>query len=249
MVKKLIIANLKMNPQSAREAGRLFAEIKKTAKTLRGVEVVFCPPFVYLFNLKSTSSNIQIGAQDVFWKDGGAYTGEISPLQLKKLGIKYVIIGHSERREHIGETDELINKKIKSSLKAGLKVILCVGESEREYDVLPAKIKEELVSDLHGVPKKFYKNIIIAYEPIWAIGTGKTVKPKDLFEMTIYIRRIILDIFGKKAAHSIPILYGGSVNDKNAKNFLDVDGVHGLLVGGASLDSKKFSAILKTASL
>lgn len=251
-MKKIIVANLKMNPQSAKETGALFSEIKKTASKLRGVDTVFCPPFVYLSQLGRETSklpqNVKIGAQDVFWKDNGAYTGEISPTQLKKLGVKYVIIGHSERREHLQETDELINKKIRSALKAGLKVILCVGEKEREEDSLPVIIKEELNAGLSGVPKKFSKNIIIAYEPIWAIGSGRADKPENLTSTIIYIRRIILGIFGKKVAHEIAILYGGSVNEKNAKSFLEIDGISGLLVGGASLDARKFGAILKEAS-
>lgn len=253
-MKRIIVANLKMNPETGGEVGRLFSEIKKTARNLRGVETVFCPPFVYLSFLaaKAGLANLKLGAQDLFWNNSsvkkGAFTGEISPLMLKKLGVKYAIIGHSERREHLKETDEMINKKVKAALKAGLKTILCVGEKEKREDVLPVIVKKELESALAGVSKKIVKNLIIAYEPIWAIGSGQADKPEDVFEITIYIRRILFDIFGQKLAHSTPLLYGGSVNEKNAKDFLAIRNISGLLVGGASLDAKKFGKILKQAA-
>ncbi|MBI2628083.1 MAG: triose-phosphate isomerase [Candidatus Niyogibacteria bacterium] len=257
-MKRIIVANLKMNPETRGEAERLFREIKRTAGKLRGVETVFCPPFIYFSSLivKAGLTNLKLGAQDVFWEHlpakGGAFTGEISPLMLKKLGVKYVIIGHSERREHLKETDEMVNKKVKAALKAGLKVILCVGEKEKKEDVLPVTVKKELESALVGVSKKMAENLIIAYEPIWAISAGQAGqadKPEDVFEKTIYIRRILFDIFGQKLAYGAPILYGGSVNEKNAKDFLAVRNVSGLLVGGASLNAKKFGEILKQAAI
>ncbi|MEK7122208.1 MAG: triose-phosphate isomerase, partial [Patescibacteria group bacterium] len=250
-----IVANLKMNPKTQGEAERLFGEIKKTAGNLRGVETVFCPPFIYLSFLaaKARPANLKLGAQDVFWENPaakrGAFTGEISSLMLKKLGVKYTIVGHSERREHLKETDEMINKKVKAALKAGLKAILCVGEKEKNEDTLPVIVKKELESDLAGVSKKLAKNLIIAYEPIWAIGSGQADKPEDVFEITIYIQRILFGIFGQKLAHSAPILYGGSVNEQNAKDFLALRNISGLLVGGASLDAKKFGEILKQAAV
>jgi len=257
-MKRIIVANLKMNPETRGEAERLFREIKKTVGNLRGVETVFCPPFIYFSSLivKAGLANLKLGAQDVFWENspakGGAFTGEISSLMLKKLGVKYAIVGHSERREHLKETDKMINKKVKAALKAGLKVILCVGEKEKKEDALPVIIKEELESDLAGISKKLAKNLIIAYEPIWAISVGQAgqaEKPADVFEKTIYIRRILFDIFGQKLAHRAPILYGGSVNEENAKDFFRLQNISGLLVGGASLDAKKFGKILKQAAV
>lgn len=254
-MKRIIVANLKMNPETRSEAERLFREIKKTARNLRGVETVFCPPFIYFPFLaaKVGSANLRLGAQNAFWDNSSAkkssFTGEISPLMLKKLGVKYAIIGHSERREHLKETDEMVNKKVKAALKAGLKTILCVGEKEKKEDALPIVIKKELESDLAGVSRKLAKNLIIAYEPIWAIGSGQADKPEDVFEITIYIRRILFDIFGQKLAHSAPILYGGSVNEQNAKDFLTLRNISGLLVGGASLNAKKFGEILKQAAV
>lgn len=254
-MKRIIVANLKMNPETRGEAERLFSGIKKTARNLRRVETVFCPPFIYLpfLTAKAGSANLKLGAQDSFWNNSsvkkGSFTGEISPLMLKKLGVKYAIIGHSERREHLKETDEMINKKVKAALKAELKTILCVGEKEKKEDALPGAVKKELESDLAGVSKKIAKNLIIAYEPVWAIGSGQADKPEDVFEITIYIRRILFDIFGQKLAHSAPILYGGSVNEKNAKDFLALRNISGLLVGGASLNAKKFGEILRQAAV
>ncbi|MEK7596311.1 MAG: triose-phosphate isomerase [Patescibacteria group bacterium] len=254
-MKRIIVANLKMNPETRGEAERLFSEIKKTARNLRGVETVFCPPFIYFSSLaaKAGPANLKLGAQDVFWENlpakKGAFTGEISPLMLKKLGVKYAIVGHSERREHLKESDEMVNKKVKAALKAGLKAILCVGEKEKKEDTLPVIVKKELESDLAGVSKKLAKNLIIAYEPVWAIGSGQADKPEDVFEITIYIRRILFDIFGQKLAHSAPILYGGSVSEQNAKDFLALRNISGLLVGGASLSAKKFGEILKQAAI
>ncbi|MEK7647033.1 MAG: triose-phosphate isomerase [Patescibacteria group bacterium] len=246
-MKKIIIANLKMNPATLGEAEKLLKEIKR-GRTSRGMEVVFCPPFVYLGALyKKVGMGVKLGAQDAFWKEFGAFTGEISPLMLKKMGVSYVILGHSERREHLGETDQMINHKVKAALKVGLKVVLCVGERERVPDELPPLVRQELVAGLAGISKRLARNIIVAYEPLWAIGTGHPDSPENLFEMSIYIRRIILDIFGKPAAHNMPVLYGGSVDDKNARAFLEADGVNGLLVGGASLDAKKFKKILEAA--
>lgn len=245
-MKKIIVANLKMNLASVAETRRLLAAIGKASRRLKAVEAVFCPPFVFLGGLKD--GGVKLGAQDVFWEVSGAYTGEISPTMLKKLGVKYVIIGHSERRENLGETDEMVNKKVKAALQVGLKVILCVGEKIREDGVMPPIVKEELTRDLDGITRKLARNLIIAYEPIWAIGTGKTDNPKNLVGIVIYIRRILFDFYGRMA-YDMPILYGGSVNEKNAGEFLSAKGVGGLLVGGASLDSKKFIKIMSASSL
>lgn len=205
-MKPLIVANWKMNPQSLKEAERLFAAVKN----VKGAQVVICPPFVYLSTLKTN------GAQDVFWEDGGAYTGEISSLMLKNMGVKYVIIGHSERRKYQKETNEIIVGKLKAALKAGLKPILCIDK----------------VSQIH----KNIKGLIIAYEPLFAIGTGKACSLQRARRMRLAIN---------KAAGRALVLYGGSVNSQNAKSYIKEAGFQGLLVGGASLKPKEFIDIIK----
>lgn len=245
-MRKLIIANWKMNPAGQAMAKRLFAGIVSGVRGVYNADVVICPPFIYLSGLDS--KKVKLGAQDIFWADKGAYTGEVSGKMLKSLGVKYVIVGHSERRAHLGETDEMINKKIKAALKLGLKPIFCVGEKQRKNNDYYVFVKNQIKAGLAKVPKKLSKNIIIAYEPVWAIGTGKAVKPQDLFEMATYIRRVVFNIFGKKTAYKMPILYGGSVNAKNAAKFLNVEGVNGFLVGGASLNAKEFTKIVKEAA-
>ncbi len=246
--KKLIIANWKMNPRSFSAAEKLFENIStgvKKAKSRLGI--VICPPFLWLITLSKIKKGFAWGAQDVFWEQDGAYTGEISPKMLKNSGINYVIVGHSERREYLKETDEMINKKVKAALSLGLKVVLCVGESSRSDPDFLNFVKDELRSDLKGVSQRFAKNLIIAYEPLWAIGTGNAAEPDDIFEMATFIRRNIFDILGKKAAYNTPILYGGSIDRKNASNFLRARGVSGLLVGGASLEANEFIGIVSAA--
>lgn len=243
-MKKIIIANWKMNPATGKQALRLFRAVSLGVKNASRAEVIIAPPFIYLSLLRGGA--VKLGAQDVFWAHEGAYTGEISVYMLKSLKVKYVIVGHSERREHLNETDEMVNKKVKTVLKAGLKTVLCVGEKDRADENFQNFVREELKKDLKGVSQKAAKNLIIAYEPIWAIGTGRTVKPTDLFEMATFIRRSLLDILGKRAAYGTPILYGGSIDAKNAGQFLTVDGVNGLLVGGASLSVKEFLGIVNS---
>lgn len=246
--KKIIIANWKMNPQNSEQAASLFKKIVLGVKKSRKSKVVVAPPFVFLPALQKIGG-LDLAAQDVFWKDEGAYTGEISPKMLKNVGVSYVIVGHSERREFLGETDEMINRKVKAALSAGLKTVLCVGERNRDEPDFQNFVKDELRSDLEGVSQRFAKNLIIAYEPLWAIGTGNAAEPDDIFEMATYIRRNIFDILGKKAAYETPILYGGSVDRKNAEAFLRARGVGGLLVGGASLLSKEFIDIVKSINV
>jgi triosephosphate isomerase len=248
-MKRIIVANWKMNPQSAKEAHGIITGLVPALKNLKNTQAVICPSFVHL-NLKSKIVNhkFSLGAQDVFWEEEGAYTGGVSSKMLKGLGVTHVIIGHSERRAHFEETNEMVNKKVLKALAAGLKVILCVGEKERTDNEPPQIVKDELLLDLRGVATQKAKNLIIAYEPIWAIGSGHADTPEDLFGMVIYIRRTLLDIFGRNLAEKIPVLYGGSVDDGNTADFLKVRGIHGLLVGRASLDVKKFGNILKIAS-
>lgn len=245
-MKKIIAANWKMNPKTVKEAKILFQKVSKIKS--RKTDIVIAPPFVYIPFLKS--KNVKIGSQDVFIQNAGPYTGEVSPSMLKSVGVKYVIVGHSERRLGRGESNELINKKIKSSLESGLKVIAVVGETERNSDEFWKFLKKQIKESLRGVKRKYAKNLIIAYEPVWAISTSKNRKkasPQDIFEATIFIRRTLLDIFGRKTALATRILYGGSVEPQNAKDFLEIEGISGALVGGSSLDAEKFKKIIKAA--
>ncbi len=215
---------------------------------MKKAEVVIAPPFLYLPLLKS--GQVKLAAQDVFWGNppagGGAFTGEISARMLKNLGVSCVIIGHSERRE-LGESEELINKKLKAAVSSGLKAVLCVGEKERGSENFQELVKAELKSGLKGIPRRLASRILIAYEPVWAISTNKRAKPDspyNFFEMSIFIRRVILDIWGSRTALRVPVIYGGSVSSKNALGFLEVKGSAGLLVGGASLNPTEFNKIL-----
>ena len=244
-MKKIFIANWKMSPQSFNAAEKLAKGVLRGLKVMkRRPEIVLCPPFLWLTDFSHKIKQVKWGAQDVFWKWEGAYTGEVSPKMLKNSGVGFVIVGHSERRETLGESDEIINKKTKAALEAGLKVVLCVGERDRDNVNFQNFVRDELKADLRFVSKRAARNLIIAYEPIWAIGTGRSAKPEDVFEMTTFIRRTLLDILGKKAAYETPILYGGSVNPKNARRFLNVKGMNGLLVGKASVSAREFISIV-----
>lgn len=249
MKKKIVVANWKMNPTTLVEAEKLFDGVKKKASRLSNVQTVLCPPFVYLTELFVTYSGnkIKFGAQDVFWEEKGARTGEISPLMLKSIGVEYSIIGHSERRE-LGEDNDMVHKKVLAALKAGLYVVLCVGEKERDDNALYLSfLKEELQSALIGVSKNQLNNIIIAYEPIWAIGKGAkaAMQPSDIHEMSLFIKKILVEKYGKSLGLKVPILYGGSVVPTNVETMFSRGAVNGFLVGGASLDVDSFDFILK----
>ena len=247
MSKKIVIANWKMNPMTLKEAGMLFAGTVKLLSGIRKTQVVVCPPFIYLEKLKKISKKISLGAQDAFWGEVGAYTGEVSGEMLCNLGAKYVILGHSERRA-MGEKDIEINKKVKSSLTSGLRPILCVGENARDEDhSYFSLVKAQLEGCLSGVSKESISRVIIAYEPVWAISTTigrKDATPEDFLEMSIFIRKVLVDKFGIKTKMS-SIIYGGSVNDKNVGDFLKHESADGVLVGNASLNQEKFSKIVK----
>jgi triosephosphate isomerase len=247
-MKKIVIGNWKMNPLTSKEAEKLFSGVIKNIFDVKKTEVVICPPFVYLDKLsKIRTSKIKLGAQDAFCGDVGAFTGEVSGEMLSGVGAKYVILGHSERRI-FGENNNDISRKIKSSFMAELCPILCVGESERNPDhSYFSFVKMQLEECLAGISKNLISKIIIAYEPIWAISSTpdrKDATPADSMEMIIFIRKILSDKFGKEAT-TTKILYGGSVTEKDAGDFLQHGGVDGLLVGRASLDVKKFTDIIK----
>ena len=239
-MKPLIIANWKMNPQTIKEAKRLFNLVKKGVKNIKKAEVVICPPYVQFSIFNFQFSNIKLGAQDCSWEQKGPYTGEISPAMLKDAGCQYVIIGHSERRRYFKETDEMINKKLKVALKTKLNPILCIGETkeEREQGTTESVLRHQLVSDLEGISNTRFPQIVFAYEPIWAIGSGKPCDVEEAQKMGLLIRKII--------SKNVRILYGGSVNSKNAGGYIKEAGLQGLLVGNASLDAKEFIKIIKS---
>lgn len=255
-MREIIIANWKENPKTAKEAIRLAGETNRRVKNLKNAEVVIAPPHPFLPLVKNRLSNLELGAQDVFLaapkgraspSRTGRETiciGEASPRQLKSLGVKYVIIGHSERRA-LGETDEIINKKAKETLKIGLKVVLCVGEPlsvRRKGRVAAGRfVKNQIRRDLKSISK--IKNLLIAYEPIWAIGTGRADKPEDAVEMARFIKESLVISHKSK----VRVLYGGSVNSKNARAFLSPKEIDGALVGKKSLKASDFQKIVQSA--
>mgnify|MGYP001605555505 CR=1 FL=1 len=250
MASKIIIANWKMNPQTYAEAENLISEISNYLENKKQKEVVICPPFVWLTDLSHKyADKIAFGAQDVFSQNEGSYTGEISPLMLKNSRVKYAIIGHSERREHLGETDAMINQKIRAALENGLKTILCVGEPTRKNekaDEAKEYIKKQLEKDLKGIRnwKLEIGNLFIAYEPIWAIGTGTPDKPEDAVEMIKFIKGTLI---AKPYTLNPKIIYGGSAESSNLKNFIKHKEIDGALIGQASLNAEEFIKILQIA--
>lgn len=251
MSKKIIVANWKMNPASLKEAKELFNSAKKTASRLANMETVICPPIIYLSELGHSMSKLKLGAQDVSRFDfEGAHTGEVSAKMLKNSGVKYVIIGHSERRK-LGETNEIINKKLGISLSFGLKTIFCVGEENRDEEEKSVEFIEQQINEgLKGLSQNLLKNLIMAYEPVWAISgnvKSKADNPESAFRMAVFIRKVLMDIAGNELARKITVLYGGSVSSGNAKQFLKDGQMDGLLVGGKSLDKEEFKKILMIA--
>jgi len=246
--KKIIVGNWKMNPLTLKEAEKLFSGVAKGISSVKKTEVIICPPFLYLERLKKIrTSKIKLGAQDVFPGETGAYTGEVSGEMLYDIGVRYVILGHSERRA-FGENNQDINKKIKGALASSLVPILCVGESVRDEDHSYFNlVKTQLEECLTGISKSSISKVIIAYEPVWALSSTlnrKDATPADSREMVIFIRKILSDKFGTETG-TVRIIYGGSANEKHAEDFLKNGGVDGLLPGRASLDAKKFTEIIK----
>lgn len=243
---KLIVANWKMNKnvQKTKE----FAEIVGTEVLKSKNKIVICPPFTSLYVLKTYADifGFEVGAQNCFWENSGAFTGEVSPSMLSDLGCKYVILGHSERRNYFDETNELINKKIAIAIENNLIPIVCVGESSssRENGSAIDFVLSQLVDCFCGVIANQMKRIVIAYEPIWSIGTGKAMNPQQAQEMCSSIRKFILKKYDEKTASEVKILYGGSVTPENSKNFFEMQDIDGGLIGGASLDAEKFVDII-----
>ena len=246
-MKNLVVANWKMNPAAGKEAKKLFNAVGRGLKNTKA-EVVICPPFVYLPALAQSAGGLALGAQNCFWEEKGAFTGEISALQIHQLKVDYVIIGHSERRRYFNESDAQINKKIKRALLAKLKIILCIGENKEEWEngkkseVLERQTREAL----KGVTAKEVKNIVIAYEPVWAIGTGNNCSVDETMSSVLFIRKVILKLYNRETANNLKILYGGSVRGDNSALYVKDAGANGLLVGGASLDVEEFIKIVKS---
>lgn len=249
----LIVANWKMNPQSIRTAKKLFKDIQDKTKRTRFVDVSIAAPFVYLSEIQSLRSGkyMHIAAQDVHSEKMGTFTGEISVPMLKSLGAEHVIIGHSERRS-MGESDDLVNKKINSCLKENITPILCVGERKRDGSGhYFSFVEKQLRAAYSGITRAKVEKIIIAYEPVWAIskgdGKGKTATAGDAHEMKLFIQKTLSDIYERNFVRKVQILYGGSVNEKNAEVLLKEGEVDGFLVGGVSLRADEFSHIVKIA--
>ena len=244
MRRKLIAGNWKMN-NDVEESIKLVQELNSSVLN-EDVDILICPPFTSLYPViqKLKNSPIKVGAQNMHFEGRGAFTGEISPAILKNLGLEYVIIGHSERRQHFGETDQFINKKVKAALEYGLKPILCVGESleQREAGIEKETVKRQLIKGLDGISEG--ETLVVAYEPIWAIGTGKTATSGQANEMSAYIREVLAEIFSKEAADKMIIQYGGSVKASNAKEIMEQPHIDGALVGGASLKADEFIKII-----
>ncbi|WP_040951729.1 triose-phosphate isomerase [Gorillibacterium massiliense] len=249
MRKPIIAGNWKMF-KTVNEAAAFAAEVKGKAE-VDGVESVVCAPFTALSTLVEAfkGTTIKVGAQNLHWADNGAYTGEISGEMLKEIGVDYVIIGHSERREYFAETDETVNKKIKAAFKYNLVPIVCVGEKleEREAGRTKDVCKVQTEAAFAGLTKEQAAETVIAYEPIWAIGTGKSSTSEDANEVISYIRSLIADLFGAETAAAIRIQYGGSVKPANVKEYMGMSDIDGALVGGASLEPASYIQLVEGA--
>lgn len=247
--KAIIAGNWKMNKTPA-QAKELLTEVIPLVKDA-DCEVIACVPFVDLQTALEVTNgtNVKIGAENCHWAESGAFTGEISAPMLKEMGVEYVVLGHSERRQYFGETDETVNKRTKAALAQGLKPIVCVGELlwERECNITEEVIARQIKLDLWDVTEDELKNVVIAYEPVWAIGTGKTATAEQAQEVCAFIRETVAKLYNQAAADALTIQYGGSMNDGNADELLSKVDVDGGLIGGASLVAEKFAAIVKAA--
>jgi triosephosphate isomerase len=246
----VIAGNWKMNftPAQARE---FIAGVKPLVAGKDNCDIIFCAPYVTIAAAMEAAegSNIKIGAENVHFAPKGAYTGEVSAEMLTAIGVEYVIIGHSERRQYFGETDETVNLRTKAALEAGMKVILCLGEvkEQRLSGITNEVVGMQTKLDLAGISAEQLKNVIIAYEPVWAIGTGLTATPEQAEETCAAIRNVLVELYGAEVAESVTIQYGGSMNDANAAELLAKPNVDGGLIGGASLVPAKFAAIVDAA--
>jgi triosephosphate isomerase len=250
--KPIIAGNWKMY-KTAAEAIVLVNELKRAVADVKesSVEIVVCPPFTALAAVSpvAANSNIKLGAQNVHWEKEGAFTGEIAPAMLKEFGVRYAVVGHSERRQFFGETDAGVNKRAKAALANGLRPIVCVGEmlAEREAGKTEAVVTGQVRGSLAGFTKEEMLETVVAYEPVWAIGTGKTASPEQAQEVHALIRKLLVELFGADVAGKVRLQYGGSVKPGNAKELLVQPDIDGALVGGASLKAADFAGIIRGA--
>lgn len=246
MKNKIIAGNWKMNNNRV-QAEQLITELIPLVKDTKNT-VIICVPFTDLCKaVKLTKgTNIRVGAQNCHWKESGAYTGEIAPSMLTELGVEYVVIGHSERRSYFGETDETVLMRTKAALAAGLKPIVCIGETldERNGGKMEEVLRRQVLEGFKDITEGELKNIIVAYEPVWAIGTGVTATDEQANDAIAYVRSVFASKYGNQAADALYIQYGGSVNDKNAAGLLNMSQIDGGLIGGASLVASKFAAVV-----
>jgi triosephosphate isomerase len=248
MRKKIVAGNWKMN-KTVEEALVLVEGLKRELADCVDVEAVVCPPFTALKSVSDSISDTQIklGSQNMSSEDNGAYTGEVSHSMLKELFVKYVILGHSERREYYKETDFWVNKKVKKALEKNLRPIVCVGEKleDREAGNTEKVVEEQVRGSLADITAEQFENVVVAYEPVWAIGTGKTATSEQAQEVHAFIRSIVADMVGQEAADGLRIQYGGSMKPENAKELLSQPDIDGGLIGGAALDASSFIEIVK----
>jgi triosephosphate isomerase len=244
----LMTGNWKMN-KTVEEAVDLVKQLKVTISGVKGVEVAVAPPFTALYAVSKElkDSTIHLAAQNMFWEEKGAFTGEVSPLMLKETGCAYVIVGHSERRQFFGETDEMVNRRMKRVIAHGMKPIFCIGETlkEREENRTFSVVQRQIEGGLKDIKENEVKNVVIAYEPVWAIGTGKTATPQQADEVHRFIRQKLEKLTSRGVAEAMRIQYGGSVTPENIKGLMDQGDIDGALVGGASLKSDSFSRIVR----
>jgi triosephosphate isomerase len=244
--------NWKMN-KTVGEALDLVRGLKAATSGVKDVEVAVAPPFtaLYAVHKELEDSPIRLAAQNLYWEEKGAFTGEVSSLMLKEVGCHYVIIGHSERRQFFGETDETVNRRIKAALAQGLKVIFCMGETlkEREEGKTFSVIERQVEGGLKGLGDQEMENMVIAYEPVWAIGTGKTATPEQAEEVPRFIRGKLAKLYSREVSEEIRIQYGGSVTPENIKGLMNQPNIDGALVGGASLKAESFSKIVRFKEL
>ncbi len=247
MRKPIIAGNWKMNLTKT-EAVAMVDALIPLVKDNNDVDIVVCPAYPVLDAVKQkiVNTNIKLGAQNVFYEDSGAYTGAVSPLMLVDIGVEYAVIGHSERRQYFGETDEMVNSRAQSAYKHNLIPIICVGETldERESGQTEFVVKKQIEGCLENLPKDKLINSIIAYEPVWAIGTGKTATPEQAQEVHLFIRNLVKDLYDEALAQAVRIQYGGSVKPDNAKELMAMEDIDGALVGGASLKADSFAKIV-----
>ncbi len=252
MNKKIIIGNWKMNPETLEEAKSIAAKVRQVSSDLKHMSTVVCPPFVFINSCtpKIGSKNFQIGAQSVSFEENGPFTGQVSASMLKDLGVEYVIVGHSEERLR-GDTNGTVSKKIAAILNSGLSPVVCIGEAVRDNETGShfEFIRNQMKETFADIPKNSASDIIVAYEPLWAIGAKEVMRPELIYEMVLFVKKTFADIFGNDAVKKVRVLYGGSVNSNNAFDIVKTGQVDGLLVGRESVSIVGFTELLKTVDV